>query len=283
MRRILTLTFLLIPFLSFSQSVEKNVYDPGDPTNGYYLAVRPRSGSIRGTLLLLTSFTPPEALLSETRLHNVTYANDLLTVYVSLGKKICADTATINRINLMVKHLTTTYSADTSRMALAGYSYAGGVALRYTELAYKNPSVCGFQPKAVFAIDAPVDLIGLWHWCEREIKKNYFPGSVADGKILLDLMTKDIGAFPATPDTYQYLTPFNKDLVSSGNEQSLVSIPLRLYYDADIQWQLANRRNSLYDTNIPDGSELINRLLLLGNARAEFVSAKMPGVRSNGM
>ncbi len=33
---------------------------------------------------------------------------------------------------------------------------------------------------------------------------------------------------------------------------------------------------------MPDASELINHLLLQGNTKAEFISSKQPGVRSNG-
>lgn len=277
------LAVLVVPLSGFSQNVEKVVYDPSDSANRYYLAIRPRSNNIKGTLLLITSFVSPEDLLPETRLHNVAYANDLLTVYVSMGKKLSADTAAINRINDVVRNIQATYSVDTARFALAGYSYAGAIALRYAEMAREDHSLAGLRPKAVFAVDAPVDLIGLWRWSEREIKKNYFPGSVADGKILLDLMTKDIGPFPANTSTYRYLSPFIKDDSTIGNERYLLNVAVRLYYDADIEWQLASRRNSLYDTNIPDGTELISRLLLLGNDRAEFIRSKKPGVRSNGI
>ena len=61
------------------------------------------------------------------------------------------------------------------------------------------------------------------------------------------------------------------------------NVPVRLYYDTDIEWQLKNRRNSFYDTKMADGSELINRLLLAGNNEAEFIASKQPGLRSNGM
>jgi hypothetical protein len=49
-----------------------------------------------------------------------------------------------------------------------------------------------------------------------------------------------------------------------------------------MDWQLKVRRNSYYDTYMPDASELINRLLLRGNTKAEFISSKQQGIRSNG-
>jgi len=266
-----------------AQSIEKIVIAPGDSAEGYYLAIRPQSGNIKGTLLLLTSFGPPELVLPETRLHNVAYANDLLTVYVSMGKKLYADTGAVNRINAIVKDLQVRFSIDPTHVALAGFGYSGNIALRYTELANELPAAYPIHPPAVFAVDTPVDIAGLWHWCERQIRKNYYPGAVGDARTLLDIMTKENGTLSEHPAVYQNLSAFYKDAPANGNEEFLRHTALRLYYDTDIEWQLANRRNSLYDTDIPDATEMVNRLLLLGNKRAEFIAAKRPGLRSNGI
>ena len=144
---------------------------------------------------------------------------------------------------------------------------AGGIALRYTELSYQNPSLYPFQPKAVFTIDSPVNIFGLWHWSEEQIKKNYWPGAVGDAHYYIDSMTKENGTIYNNPHRYRQLTPFYSQSDSIGNEQYLKTIPVRLYYDIDINWQLQNRRNSYYDTKMPDGSELIKRLMLIGNTQ----------------
>jgi hypothetical protein len=272
-------SIMLFNSYAAAQGVEKIFFDAGS----YYLAIRPGSNPIKGTLLLIASFNSAEDLLPETRLHNVASANNLLTVYVSMGQKLDADTAAVARINAVVSSVVAKFSVDTGRFVLAGFSFAGNIALRYTELAHQHPSLCTIHPKAVFAVDTPVDLFGLWHWCEREIRKNYFPGTVGDGKTLLGIMTKENGSITANPETYQRLSPFHEEDPAIGNEQYLADTPVRLYYDTDIEWQLANRRNSYYDTDIPDGSELISRLLQRGNSAAQFISSKKPGVRSNGV
>src|SRR5205085_7598671 len=98
----------------------------------------------------------------------------------------------------------------------------------------------------------------------------------------IDSMSKESGTIYNNKQRYLQLTPFYNESDSSGNEQYLKEVAVRLYYDTDIEWQLNNRRNSFYDTKMPDGSELIKRLLLLGNNKAAFIAAKAPGVRSNG-
>ncbi len=279
--RILVLFAFFLPLQAFSQEIEKVAFNARDTTNGYYLAVRPRSNAIKGAVVLITSFSTPEDLLPETKLHNVTYANDLLMVAVSMQEKLYADTAAVRRLNTVLNHVVTTYKVDTAKFVLAGYDYAGNIALRYTELTQAQPARFGVHPKAVMAVDSPVDLFELWQWCKRQAIRNSRNAGVA--KFLTDLMTKEHGALEAGRERYQELTPVYLAEGEMGNEQYLKNVPVRLYYDVDLEWHLKERRNSLYDTNIPGGTELIRRLLDLGNDRAELVAAKKPGMGSNGL
>jgi hypothetical protein len=280
---LLTIFFgFILTKTGFSQNSEKIFFDDKDSVNDYYLAVRPLSGSIKGVQVLFRSFIPPEFVLPETKLHNVASVNDILTVFASLKQTLSADTASIERINTILKHVAQKFSVDTSKFALGGFEYAGNVVLRYTELVYQNPSQFYIHPKAAFSINCPVDLTGLWHWSEREIKKNFYAGAVGDAKYILNDLTNKYGSLKDNLQKYIYWSPFYKDAETTGNEQYLKNVPVRLYYDTDINWELKTKRNSFYDTYIPDGSELINRLLLLGNNDAEFVAAKQPGMRSNG-
>ena len=277
----ITAAFIL-PFFARSQNIERILFDTADSSDGYYLAVQPQSKKIQGVLVLLTSFLPPEGLLPETKLHNTAYVNDILTVVVSCKQKLYADSSAVARLNGLLKDIVKRFAADTSTFVLAGYGEAGNIALRYTELSYQHGADFPLQPKAVMAIAAPVDLFGLWHWSEKQIKKNYWPGAVGDAQYYLETMTKEHGTIYSAPGIYKNLSPFNAAEEATGNEQYLQKIPVRLYYDTDIEWQLKNRRNSFYDTKMPDAAELVKRLLLLGNTNAEFIAAKQPGVRSDG-
>src|SRR5688500_5781688 len=250
-------TLVFLPSFIYCQSIEKIIVDSKDSTDGYYLAIPPQSKNIKGVVVLLTSFMPPENLLPETKLHNVAYVNDILTIVASTKQKLYADSAAVNRINSILKDVTKRFSADPSKFILSGYDEAGNIALRYTEFTYENPSRFTVQPKAVFGIDTPVDLFGLWHWSERQIKKNFWPGAVGDAQYYLTTMTKENGTIYRNTARYKAVSPFYKEADTTGHEQYLKTVAVRLYYDTDVDWHLKNRRNSLYDTKIPDGSELI--------------------------
>jgi hypothetical protein len=273
---------IFLPILVFSQTIEKITFDEKDKADGYYLAIQPLSKNSKGAVVVLTSFLPPEGVLPETKLHNVASANDILTVVVSTRQKLYADSSVVNRINTVLADVTHRFSIAPAKVALAGYDEAGGIALRYTELAHEHPAQFAVQPQVVFGIDTPVDLFGLWHWAERQIQKNYWQGAVGDAKYYIDAMTKENGTIYNNAARYKFLSPFYREGKEAGHELHLRKVSVRLYYDTDIDWQLKNRGNGFYDTKMPDGSELISRLLLAGNDKAEFIAAKQPGLRSNG-
>ena len=270
----------LSPFAGFGQSIEKRLFNPADPGD-YYLAIRPQ-GKIRAVLVMLNIYQPAEAIPPETKLHNVAYANGLLTVYASLPHSLAADSPAIGRINAVIKDVVANFSADTSRFVLAGYSYAGNIVLRYTELAYAHPGQYPVQPKAVFTIASFIDLSGICHWCEREIKKNYDRANVGDARFVLNNLTGREGSIKGASARLKEMTPFDREADTIGNEQFLTGLPVRLYYDGDLTWDLTVRHNSIYDMEVADGSELVSRLLQAGNKNAELVLSRQPGYRSNG-
>src|SRR5664279_4368804 len=112
------IVLFLLPRTTLSQFSEKIVFNSKDSTNDYYLAVRPLSGNIQGVQVLLTSFNPPEFVLAESKLQNIAYGNNLLTVIASLGPNLCADSSSVDRISQILKHVVSHYSADTSKFVL---------------------------------------------------------------------------------------------------------------------------------------------------------------------
>jgi len=270
-------------FRADGQNVQKVVVNASDSLTGYYLAMPPSSGNIKAVLVVWCPYRAPESILPETRLHNVAAANDLLTIYASLGMRLLPDESALGWMNKVFASVLSRYKVDSSAFAVGGFDLAGMSVLRYAELASEHPGVYSIHPKVVFGIASPVDLTGLYQLSERQIKKNYFPPAVGDSRFLLDRFNKEQGTPGEHPEHYTGLSPFTTAAAQPGNEQYLRHVAVRLYYDTDLDWQLRTRRNGYYDTDWPDGSELINRLLLQGNTKAEFVASKQPGMRSNGV
>jgi hypothetical protein len=278
MKRFLLLAATIVPCLmATGQQVQKFTFNSADSASGYYLAIPPSSGDIRAVLVVFCAFRGPESILPETKLHNVAAANDMLTIYASIGRRVLPNLEAMEQMNKVFQQVVAQFKPDTAMFAVGGYDVAGMAVLRYAEQALTDPERWAIRPKAVFDIAGPVDLGALVHLSERQIKKNYSPPAMADAKAILDF----VRAVPA--GGYETLSPFNGADPGPGNEQALRHAAVRLYFDTDIEWQLSERRNGYYDTYLPDAAEMVNRLMLEGNKRAEFISSRQPGMRSNGM
>jgi pimeloyl-ACP methyl ester carboxylesterase len=267
-----------------AQSIEKIIVNQKDSLTGYYLAIQPASHTISNVLVMLPGYAQtPESIFPETKLHNVAYVNNILVIAVAEGPKIYADSAVVPKLNQVFKDVISRYGVRPDQFVLGGFSAGGTIALRYAELCKESPSTYPINPKGVFTIDSPVDLINLWGYFEREIARNFAEAGVSEARFITKVMTQEYGTPKSNLSQYKQLTPFYKDLNEPGNERFLKNMGVRVYHDVDINWYLKERRRSIFDANYADSSELINRLLVLGNQRAEFVQSDRKGYRSNGM
>ncbi len=87
-----------------AQNYEKIIVNKKDSTAGYYLAVKPPTSTISGTLVLLGGFGgTAEGIHVESMLPNIAYANGILTISVSMGQKVYADSAVVGKLNLILQ------------------------------------------------------------------------------------------------------------------------------------------------------------------------------------
>ncbi len=264
------------------QNYEKVIYR--DSTNEeYFLVVPPKSDEVIGALILLPGFgQAAESIFPESKIHNVAYANGILTIAIAGGRKLYLDDAVTEKLNKALAYIKNRYNLTKDKFVIGGFSAGGTISLRYSEYCFENETKAPIEPKGVFTVDSPVDLFDIWNYFQREIRKNYSEAGVGEAKFVMEIMQNEIGNPLDNKETYEHLTPFNTTLEVTGNEQYLKNIGVRVYHDIDVVWQLKNRRRSLFDSNALASSELINRLLLLGNESAEFVPAKQKGYRSSG-
>jgi pimeloyl-ACP methyl ester carboxylesterase len=281
--RLVTLFLIVTSQQLNAQNYEKVEFDPAIE-DGYYLAVQPKSSELLGVLVLLPGFgESAENIFPETKIHNVAFLHGLLTIAIAGGPKLYADEGVTKKLNDAFDHIADKYSIGKDKFVIGGFSAGGTISLRYAEYSNENPTGASIQPKGVFSVDAPVDLFDIWNYFQREIKKNYSEAGVGEAKFVSEIMLREIGDPIKNRDRYNALTPFNATLETPGNERFLEDIPVRVYHDVDIVWQLQNRKRSLFDSNALAASEMINRLLLMGNEKAEFMPAKQPGYRSSGL
>jgi hypothetical protein len=287
MRYRFSFLYLLILFfsqLSSGQNAEKVWFDKTDSVYGYYLIIKPASNRIQGALILLDGYTGnADGFLSETKVHNVAAVNDILTVCIPTGTHLYLDNSMTELMNRILNEVKTKYNLRREKFALGGMSSGGTIALRYAERCYEKPGDFPILPKAVFDIDSPLDLAGLYKSSQRDLQKNNGGRWLGEAQMIVDRFNKELGNINGDMKKYKEVSPFLREQKDSTNEKYLINTAVRTYHDVDVNWFIQNRKRSLYETNLLDGSELINRLVQLGNKQVEFIASKIPGRRSNGM
>lgn len=279
----LSTALLLLLTVAKAQTIKKITVNEQDSISGYYMTVEPASRRIATVLILLPGFADrAEAVFPETKLHHVAYTNDILVVAVSGRSKLYVDAHLLPKLNLVFRDIVKRYGVRPNQFVLGGFSAGGTIALRYAELCKESPADYPINPKGVFTIDSPIDLFDLWAYFDREKAKNFAEVGVSEARFVQELMVREHGTPKDNSLKYKQLTPFYRELIEPGNERHLATTAVRVYHEVDINWYLRERRRSAFDANFSVSSELINRLLLLGNQRAEFVQSDRKGYRSNG-
>lgn len=264
--------------------VERIVIDSSDNYFGYYLAVKPKAAPIKGLLVLLPGLgQKSEDIFLDTKLHEIAYKHDIMTIGFAGRMRITADHIIRERLSAVLEDVLKTTTVDKNNVFFGGFSAGGVVALRYAELCYQYPDDFSVLPKAVFMADSPVDLFHSWNLKLEDMKNNHSEISVNEGKWMERAYRQLYGATPSeNPETFKDLSPFSIDPMNGTNEIYLKEVAVRAYHDIDVAWRIVNRNQTARFDNYIATSELINRLLLLGNEKAEFIQTYQTGYRRNG-
>lgn len=280
---VLMLTLLFVYDIACSQSVKKTVVNEKEFFSGYYLAVEPETGSPEGVLMLLAGYGQrAEDILPETKLQNVAYANNILTVAFAAGNKLYADSITQHNLSAVILDILARYKVDPQKFVIGGFSAGGMVAMRYVELCHEFPDKFPVKPTGVFTVDSPIDIFTIWNNLEASAKNQYTPEAAEEAERAMGFIKADHGVPVENVSFYSKVTAFSMDKKLGENEKWLREVAVRTYHEVDVAWRLVNRNQPVSESNYLVTSELINRLLLMGNTKAEFIQSDRLGYRSNG-
>lgn len=275
--------FMFISISTLAQNYEKVWFNKSDSTYGYYIVLKPADAAFRGAIVLLDGYGGnATSMLHETHIPQKALSNSLIVVCIPSGPRLFLDKEYASTINRILTEVSAHYKIDRNKFAIGGFSIGGTIALRYTELSYQYPHKFYIEPKALFTIDSPVDLLRLHESSQKELKSVGRSWWGAEARMIIDSLDRNIGKLPLGLQSYKEKSPFFVTDSLPGNERWIVNVPYRTYHDVDIEWQLINRKRSIYELNMLNASELINRLLNLGSTHAEFIASKVHGRRANG-
>jgi len=285
LRKFLLLSLILLSFDGniFSQNTKTVFLSKGDSTkNRYILVTPPDSVKIKGFMFLIPgSFEYPEDVLIQSTLPDYAARKGIMTFIPIFKTGITSfgiDDSTQNSVKEMIDYCVSAYHLKNSTFYIGGFSIGGTTAIKYAELAIQKdyPE----KPKAVFAIDPPLDFERYYNSAERNLRLMKGIYQNPENIYMLNKIRKKMGGNPETAlKNYYKLSPYSFTDTSQRAVKLLRNTPISIYTEPDIDWWLKNRAFDYTNINAIDGAAMINELHLLGNFDSRFIATANKGFR----
>jgi len=111
-----------------------------------------------------------ERLNYESKLPDSAAVHGLLTIAISYTESYLPEEEYV-KIKACIDNAFARYKIQNKNLYIGGFSNGGSVAIRFTELLVQD-STSQILPKAIFAIDPPLDYIQMYKYCDREIARD---------------------------------------------------------------------------------------------------------------
>lgn len=277
--RLFTAILIILFSNVFSQQAEKITLK--DSKSSYY-RITPK-GKPEGMIIVLPGGGEnAEDVMNHIYLDNLAYEKNLLVLFTNLEEDgdffFHADQKFLDRI---AKDNVEKFNIPKNRISIGGLSGGGMLAITYAERAVRDKNTY-FIPNSIFAIDPPLDYENMYYRLERDIKRNFSEVAVNEAKMFNKELVASIGTPDKNRKKYLDNSMFTYRDKDGGNAKYLMNIPILMYTEAGITWQMKNRGRDIYDFNCADITAMMNLLKLKGHKNADLIITYDRGIRSEG-
>lgn len=282
-RKLFLLLFILLCMKqsTMAQSFDFVIREKGDSTKNLYYALIP-DGEIIGCIILLPGFgVMPDYPFRESKIPDLAVEKGILTVVPSLlgYQTFYLDSSSQFVLDTIIDEVIQNYDIKDDKFVIGGFSLGGSGAIKYAERSFEDGSLLK-KPYAVFAIDPPLDIERFYLSLKRSLTRSKNEIVPKEAKYFINRIENEFGKNPIDdPEFFWKISPYAYSDTSLENIRLLTKIPLRLYSEPDINWQIENRNRDYYGMNVLDCAAMINDLKLLGNSRAELIITSGKGFR----
>jgi len=273
---------LLTSIISYGQRIEKVYLNANDSTTNMYIAVVPEKEKVNSFMVLLDGFgNSPQDVLFQTGIPKYASQQGILTIIPLLKtgpSYFGSDTASQQSLKEIINLVVNRYQLKGKDLYIGGFSIGGTCAVKYSELSVQNNYPV--KPKAVFAIDPPLDWERYYNAAKRVVRLSN-PAKV-NGEVfyMIDRIQKEMKGTPKTAlENFYTQSPYSFSDTTQNAVKNLIKTPVMIISEPDIQWWLKERGYDYSYNNITDHAAMINELQRLGNNNAVLVTTTGKGYR----
>ena len=268
--------------ISYGQRIETVYLNANDSTTNMYIAVVPEKEKVNSFMVLLDGFgNSPQDVLFQTGIPKYASQQGILTIIPLLKtgpSYFGSDTASQQSLKEIINLVVNRYQLKGKDLYIGGFSIGGTCAVKYSELSVQNNYPV--KPKAVFAIDPPLDWERYYNAAKRVVRLSN-PAKV-NGEVfyMIDRIQKEMKGTPKTAlENFYTQSPYSFSDTTQNAVKNLIKTPVMIISEPDIQWWLKERGYDYSYNNITDHAAMINELQRLGNNNAVLVTTTGKGYR----
>ena len=249
-------------------------------TDNYEL-IKPNK-NIKSVVVLFGGFPEkPEDIKREFNILQLAKENNIAIVYMNYNKKLWLEENEKQKLAAQLQSIFLENKLPKNSLYIGGFSSGGNVSLLIGSFLKENEKFA-LDPKGIFIIDSPIDLVALFKSSEKNLKQHSSEASLQESTWIIETLEKQFGNPNNTISKYETYSVFTSTTNNIDNLKSLKNTKIRLYSEPDTLWWKENRKADYDQMNAFYIKKLYERLKASGFKKVENITTKNKGYRANG-
>ena len=253
------------------QEIKNDNYELSKPTE-----------NIRKVLVLFGGYPEQsEDIKREFKILENAKKNDIAIIYMNYNQKLWLEENEKQKLAGQLQNIFIENKLPTTDTYVGGFSSGGNMALLISSFLTENKRF-NLEPKGVFIVDSPIDLLALYKSAEKNIKRNFSEPSVQEANWIIANLEENFGKPKNNLPEYEKNSVFSSRTNGINNLRSLKNTKIRLYTEPDKLWWKKNRMADYDQMNAYYLEKLSESLKKSGFTRVEYIPTENKGYRANG-
>lgn len=236
----------------------------------------------RGLLILFPCFRCDAVnTLTEFKITEIGVKNDFSILAMNFNQHLYLTEIEKQELANPLTQIVRKYDLSEKNIFFGGFSSGGNVSLLMCDYLIENKNK--IQPKGIFIVDSPIDLLGLYKTAQKNNKMNFSKTFTQESMWIKSFFDNTFGNPNTGIHKYEKYSPYTLETQNIENLKNLKNIKIRFYTEPDIKWWQENRNTDYKDLNAYYLKKLSDQIKTeLENKNIDLIETKNQGYHANG-
>ncbi|WP_150546743.1 hypothetical protein [Mesonia oceanica] len=237
---------------------------------------------VKAVLILFGGYPEvAEDIQREFKILDMARKNSIAVIFSNFNQKLWLEESEKHQLAASLQKVIVENQLPTDRIFIGGFSSGGVVCLLISNFIVGMKQY-HIDPKGVFIVDSPIDLVALYKSSEKNIERNFSEPSIQESTWLLETLGSNFGNPKDHIKKYEDKAVFTYSTGNITNLNKLKKTKIRLYTEPDTLWWKENRMADYEQMNAFYIKKLSENLIEKGYEHVEYIPTTNKGYRANG-